>query len=98
VRKFIARIMRKAANKLDPPPRVEPATPLEFIPTPDLALEIRKRNDSSILYWGRRINKGGVFEIDGCFYWSIKADEIEAIFTKILSDIEKSLPNNGEHL
>jgi hypothetical protein len=96
MKRSIARILRKLANRLDRPPSAEPATPLEFIPTPELAMEIRRRNDASLVYWGRRKIEGNKFELTGSFHWQMRECELTSIIESILDQILESFDKNGE--
>ena len=50
---MIATLLRRVANCLDAPVKLEPITPLEFIPTAELAQEIRRRSDASLILWAK---------------------------------------------
>lgn len=91
MKKKIAQLLRRIANKIDPVAKMDIVTPMEFTPTQDLADEIRNRNDVCILVWGKRDNS---FRLSGSSSWSGRPGEIAAMFEKITQDIANDIRKN----
>lgn len=90
MRKRIAKIFRWIANQLDRQPKVDGHLPIEFIETRTLAEEIQRRNDVSVIYWGR-VSPKNQDAIDGHNLWRMKSSQFEQILKQIAKDIGEYL-------
>jgi hypothetical protein len=92
MKKRFANLLRRIAKQLDPLVRAEPVTPLEFISTHDLAKEICRRNDSTIVFWVRqRVPEGDERELLGHFYWRLQPCEVNTVFKDLYSKVTNNL-------
>jgi hypothetical protein len=93
--KWVARLLRRIASFLDPQVRRDPLPPIEFIPSQELADEIRRRNDTCVLFWGKITEADESWNIRGQSSWSIKSGQVEplmeALTDRILSN-ERGCP------
>lgn len=89
--KTIARLLRRLANRIDPQPRYEVVTPVEFIASQELAREIGTRSDVYVMFWGRATDDGQFWNIVGEGCWSIRSNQVqplmEILTKRILSEV-----------
>lgn len=87
IKKWAANRLRRIARWLDPPPPVEPVTPVEFIPSRDLAKIITDRNDSCIIFWGKVKQENDEYHIVGESIWKIGQAHVIPVMSHIYTDI-----------
>lgn len=87
MRKRIALALRRLADRLDPLPKREPVTPLEFIPSEELATEIKRRNDTCIVFFAKCSEAEGAFHMDGQVIWRMQPQQFEPIFTRLADEL-----------
>ena len=109
MKRRIAKVLRRLANRFDPPVKVSsdnpldrpPATPasnpLEWIASSELAQELIKRNDIGLVIYGRhKPAPAGQFNADMEIYWRMRECEVEPTVHSICNALGFKLKKKGK--
>jgi hypothetical protein len=101
MRKTLANILRRVANRIDPKDNRaviagEQVIPLEWTPTDDLAAEILRRHDAAVIWYGREMRaSGGTVDVAGTVAYRIRPINLVPVMKHITVTLYKAL-SEGE--
>ena len=84
--KHLANTLRRIANAIDPPAKLEPLLPVEFVDTGVLMEELAIRHDAAVILVGREVRGAGMLAIS--LRWKLNSASAPAALSTILENVK----------